>query len=97
MAVETSGDIVFIHPELNDFLAILKTSPIEKLKTLAEDRNVVARRTSYLDFYKETLQGHTVITTDFFALYEIKKQFDVIFQLQRFSEVADSEITDFRE
>lgn len=74
LATETSGDIIFINPELNDFLNILKTSPFEKLRTLSEDRNVVGRRTSYLDLFKEALQGHTVVSTGFLTAYEIRRQ-----------------------
>ena len=74
LAVETSGDIVHINLELNDFFNILKTSPLERLRTLTEHRNVVARRTSYPDLYKEALQGHTVIASKVLAQYEIRRQ-----------------------
>ena len=57
MATETSGDIVFVNPELNDLIMILKSSPISILNNLHETRNVVGRSTSYQELYRQPLKG----------------------------------------
>ena len=51
-AVHTTGDIIHINEELNEFKIILESSPIKSLRTLMKDRSVLSRSTSFDDFYR---------------------------------------------
>ena len=74
MAMETTGDIVWPASSANDFYIILEQSPINKMKTLAEDRNIVPWTKPYSEVHKEALHGNIVINSGFFERYEVKKQ-----------------------
>ena len=74
MANKTTGDIIWAGKYINDLAVILKQSPIPEMRSLMNDRTVVAMRTSYAKVYGEVLDGHIVISSWFFARYEIIKQ-----------------------
>ena len=71
-AVQTKGDIIYVS-ELNALRDTLESSPIDKVRTLMDDRNVLARKTSFDEFYKEPLEGKSIISSNTIFQYEIKR------------------------
>ena len=72
LATQTSGDIVFVNPEIHDFAKILQFSPIKALNNLQNERTVVARRTSYPELFYEALDGHIVVNSEMMLRFETK-------------------------
>ena len=71
-AVQTKGDIIYVS-ELNALRDTLESSPIDKVRTLMDDRNVLARKTSFDEFYREPLKGKSIISSNTIFQYQIKR------------------------